>query len=252
MLTMFAPFLRVWDYSTAARVDEFIANCGYVQRRIWKTYRRASQVIAPPVAVETFYWRPPEDYYLIVSALVSYKRLDSAVRVFSKSGRKLRIVGEGPEYRELKKHAGPTVEFCGFVPDLELRELYSRCRAFVMPGEEDFGLTAVEAMASGKPVIALARGGALETLPSNEAYGGFLFPEATDNSLRDALVLFDRFEPDLSRVLLQARAEQFSDAAFESKMRNLLFGADEIGGERTKLKTWPVSDGSRAGLLGVG
>ena len=121
-------------------------------------------MISPPVAVETFYSKPSEDYYLIVAELVAYKRVDSAVRVFAKNGRKLRVVGDGPEFKRLKGLASDNIEFCGRVSDDELRELYARCRAFLMPGEEDFGITAVEALASGKPVIALGRGGALRAV----------------------------------------------------------------------------------------
>src|SRR6266478_2042959 len=138
LMTPVANYLRLWDYSTAARVDEFVANSANVARRIWKTYRREARVIYPPVAVETFFWKEPEDYYLIVSELVAYKRIDAAVRAFSKNGRRLRIVGDGPEYGALKRMAGANVEFCGRVSDEELRELYAHARALILPGEEDF------------------------------------------------------------------------------------------------------------------
>ncbi len=105
LMTPLTNYLRLWDYASAARVDEFIANSENVRRRIWKTYRRESHVIRPPVAVETFYWRPPENYYLIVGELVSYKRVDAAVRAFSRNGRALRVVGDGPEYKALKRAA---------------------------------------------------------------------------------------------------------------------------------------------------
>ena len=124
-----------------------------------------SEVIYPPVDVESFYWKPAEDYFLIVSELVAYKRIDAAVREFSRTGRRLRIAGDGPEYRSLRAGAAANVEFLGRVGDDELRELYARCRAFLLPGEEDFGITPVEALASGKPVIALGRGGALGDRP---------------------------------------------------------------------------------------
>src|SRR5690349_9951491 len=110
-----ANYLRLWDYASAARVDDFVANSENVRRRIRKTYRRESQVIPPPVPVETFYWKPAEDYYLIVSELVAYKRLDSAIRVFAANGRKLRVVGEGPEFKSLKRAAARNIEFCGRV-----------------------------------------------------------------------------------------------------------------------------------------
>ena len=204
--------MRLWDFATAARVDEFIANSENVRRRIAKTYRRESRVIFPPVAVETFYSRPSEDYHLIVSELVAYKRIDAAVRVFSQSGRKLKIAGDGPEFARLKRLAAKNIEFCGRVSDEDLRELYARCRAFLMPGEEDFGMTAIEALASGKPVIAFARGGALETVPDN---GGILYRDSTDEGLRDAIEQWDHREADPDE--LQTWAANFSEAEFAKK-----------------------------------
>jgi glycosyltransferase involved in cell wall biosynthesis len=224
IMTPLANYLRLWDYASAARVDEFVANSANVQRRIWKTYRRESVVVHPPVAVETFYWKPPEDYYLIVSELVAYKRLDTAVRVFSKTGRRLRVVGDGPEFRSLKRMAAANIEFCGRVSDEQLRELYACCRAFLMPGEEDFGITPVEALASGKPVIALGRGGALETVPINEPSGGLLYSDPTDNALRDAIEQWDRQEHQLVPQALQAYAVKFSRAEFSARMKPILFG----------------------------
>ena len=178
----------------------------------------------PPVAVEQFYWKPPEDYYLIVSELVAYKRLDTAVRVFSETGRKLRIVGDGPEFRSLRRMAAGNVEFCGRASDQDLRELYARCRAFLMPGEEDFGITTVEALASGKPVIALGRGGAVETVPVAELMGGLLYDDATEEGLRQAIELWERREHLLAPQALQAYAAKFSRAEFSRKMKPILFG----------------------------
>src|SRR5579862_7899605 len=123
---VFAPvsnYLRLWDFASAARVDEFIANSENVRRRIQKAWRRESRVVYPPVAVDGFYWREAEDYYLIVSELVTYKRVDMAVRACAKLGRRLRIVGDGPEFKHLKRIAGDGVEFCGRVSDGELRGL---------------------------------------------------------------------------------------------------------------------------------
>jgi glycosyltransferase involved in cell wall biosynthesis len=219
LMTPLTNYLRLWDYSTSARVDEFVANSENVRRRIEKTYRRDAQVIFPPVAVETFYEKPSEDYYLIVAELVPYKRIDAAVRVFSRSGRRLKIAGDGPEFHTLKRSATPNIEFCGRVTDEELRQLYAHCRAFVMPGEEDFGIAAVEAMASGKPVIALARGGALETVPS---MGGVLYREATDDSLRIAIEQWDSLEGKVDPKDLQRWAARFSEAEFAGKMGPLL------------------------------
>lgn len=217
-----ANYLRVWDYSTAARVDEFVANSANVARRIWKTYRREARVIYPPVGVESFYWKPPEDYYLIVSELVAYKRVDYAVRVFSKDGRRLKVVGDGPDYAELKRMAKGSVEFCGRVSDEELRELYARARAFVMPGEEDFGLTPVEALASGKPVIALGRGGVVESVPVSDPAGGVFYDAPEEEQLRAAIARFERMEARFQPRELQAYAARFSEERFAHEMRAVI------------------------------
>lgn len=223
LMTPLANYLRLWDYASAARVDEFVANSENVRRRIWKTYRRESTVISPPVAVGQFYSEPAEDYYLIVSELVAYKRLDVALRVFARNGRKLRVVGGGPEFRSLRRIATPNIEFCGRVSDPQLRELYARSRAFLMPGEDDFGITAVEALASGKPVIALGRGGALETVPVSDPIGGLLYAEPTEHGLRSALDLWDRREHEVIPAALQKYAAKFSESEFLRKMKTILF-----------------------------
>jgi len=226
LMTPFANYLRLWDYASAARVDEFAANSENVRRRIWKTYRRESTVVYPPVAVESFYWKQPQDYYLTVSELVAYKRVDSAIRVCAATGRKLRVVGSGPEYRSLKRLASAGIEFCGKVTDTELRELYARSRGLLMPAEEDFGITPVEALASGKPVIALGRGGALETVPTGDPLGGIFFRESTDESLREALETWEQREHELQPGQLQAHAAKFSETEFQTKMTRLLFPRD--------------------------
>jgi len=141
------------------------------------------------------------------------------VRAFAKNGRRLRVAGDGPEYRRLKQQAAPTVEFCGRVSDAELRDLYAGCRAFLLPGEEDFGISTVEALASGKPVIALGRGGALETVPE---FGGILYGEASEAGLTRALSDFEALEARIRPLDLQAWAAQFSEAHFQEKMRRIL------------------------------
>ena len=218
-MTPLSNYLRLWDYASAARVDHFIANSHNVKTRIWKTWRREADVIHPPVDVDAFTWQPAEDYFLIVSELVPYKRIDSAVRVFSRSGRRLVIAGAGPEMARLRSISGSNVEFLGRVSDRTLRDLYSRCRAFLLPGEEDFGITPVEALASGKPVIALGRGGALETVPP---YGGIFYDEPTDAALSRALLEFEALEPDIRPIELQVHAQRFSEAEFVRKISPLL------------------------------
>jgi glycosyltransferase involved in cell wall biosynthesis len=212
-------YLRLWDYAAAARVDNFVANSENVRTRIWKTYRREAAVVYPPVDVESFFWRPAEDYFLIVSELVAYKRIDSAVQAFSRAGRQLRIAGDGPEYRKLRSMAAPNVKFLGRVSDADLRDLYSRCRAFVMPGEEDFGITAVEAAASGKPVIALGRGGALETVPR---HSGIFYEEPTEEALAAAIDLFVKREREILPAGLQAWAQHFSENEFAARMSAII------------------------------
>lgn len=216
-----ANYLRLWDYSTAARVDEFVANSANVALRIWKTYRREARVIYPPVDVESFYWKEPEDYYLIVSELVAYKRIDAAVRVFSKNGRRLRVVGQGPESSELRRMAQGNIEFCGRVTDDELRELYARSRALLLPGEEDFGMTPVEALASGKPVIALGRGGALGTVPLSDPVGGVMYDSPEE--LARAIEEFERIESQISPVRLREWAGRFCEKNFVEQMSSVLF-----------------------------
>jgi glycosyltransferase involved in cell wall biosynthesis len=211
-------YLRVWDYSTAARVDRFLANSDNVRNRIWKTYRREAEVIHPPVAVDTFYWKPAEDYFLIVSALVPYKRVDLAVRHFARTGRRLIVAGAGSEYRKLKSLAGRNIEFAGWVPDETLRELYARCRALILPGEEDFGLTPVEALASGKPVVAFGRGGVLESVPVEDPCAGVFFEAQQEDSLEAALGALECIEPHIQPRELQRLARRFSEQEFLRKM----------------------------------
>src|SRR5450755_2606538 len=238
LLAPVSNYLRLWDFASAARVDEFIANSENVRRRMQRAWRRDSRVIYPPVAVENFYWREPEDYYLVVSELVPYKRVDMAVRAFGRLGRRLRIVGDGPEFKHLKRIATGDIEFCGRVSDEELRDLLARSRALIMPGEEDFGMTPVEALASGKPVVALGRGGSVETVPTHHPLGGILYDDPDDAHLVEALHRFDGVEATIRPRELQAWAEQFSEARFLSRMRVILDGpGEESGAERMPWNT---------------
>ncbi|HEY7303746.1 MAG TPA: glycosyltransferase [Bryobacteraceae bacterium] len=222
LIASMSSYLRLWDYASAARVDSFVANSRNVQRRIWRAYRRSSEVIHPPVSVETFYGHASDDYYLIVSELVSYKRIDDAVRCLNRMKRRLKIVGDGPEFSRLRKLAGPDTEFCGRVSNSEVRYLYSRCRAVILPGEEDFGIVPVEAIASGKAVIALGRGGVLESVPERNPRAGFFYDRPGDEFLETAVQAFEREEMFLSPLAIQTAATRFSEKRFQTEMRKVI------------------------------
>jgi len=208
--------LRVWDVTSAARVDHFLANSKAVARRIEKYYRRPAEVIHPPV--DTDFFTPPDSEperkaYLIVSALVPYKRIDAAVAAFRGLSSELRIVGDGPEYRALRRSAGPNVSFLGPVAGEDLRRLYREAKALLMPGEEDFGIAPLEAQACGTPVVAFGRGGVLETVVPGET--GLLYEPATPSALAAAL---DKFRGlTFNKNSLRSQAVKFSRGLFKEK-----------------------------------
>jgi glycosyltransferase involved in cell wall biosynthesis len=238
----FASYLRTWDFATAARVDHFVANSWNVRRRIWKTYRRRARVVYPPVAIESFRHKPSAGYFLMVSEMVAYKRLDYAIRTFARTGRKLKIVGDGPEYKALQKLAGPDVEFCGRVSADELSELYARSIALVVPGEEDFGITMVESLASGKPVVAFGRGGAVEIVREK---CGVLYNDPSEAGLTEALERLDRMEPSVNPLYLRTMAGDFSEAAFAGNFHAAL---SRLLGHRRGQEFVPEITSVRSGL----
>ncbi|HEX4227616.1 MAG TPA: glycosyltransferase [Bryobacteraceae bacterium] len=223
LMAPLANYLRLWDVASANHVDQFVANSRNVQNRIWRAYRRSSEIVYPPVAVEGFYSADPDDYFLIVSELVAYKRVDDAVRSFTRTGRRLKIAGGGPEYSRLRGISGPTVEFCGRVSDSELRHLYARCCAVILTGEEDFGIVPVEALASGKAVVALGKGGVLESVPLSNPCGGFFYSEPGERNLQAALEQFERQEKHLAPADLQSYATRFSKETFQREISKILF-----------------------------
>ena len=214
------PHLQRWDVRTTDRAHHLLANSAYVAGRIKRCYGRESFVIHPPVDTARFSPSPEvEDYYLVISALVPYKRIDLAVRACTAAGKRLKVVGTGPEMARLQAMAGPTVEFLGWQPDEALAELYARARAFVFPGEEDFGITPVEAMAAGTPVLAFGRGGALETVvgiddPSKRPATGIFFAEQTEQDLLGAMNLLETMLERFDQKALAARAAQFDTSIF--------------------------------------
>ncbi len=209
--------LRVWDESSSSRVDHFVANSENVARRIQKYYRRGADVIHPPA--DTKFFQPPGDEpsrsdFLIVSALVPYKRIDLAIETFNQSGERLTIVGNGPDLGKLKKIARSNIAFLGQVSAEPLRALYQKAKALLLPGEEDFGITALEAQACGTPVIAYGRGGALESVLADET--GVFFSELTVAGLRAALDKFQGMK--FNKSAIRANAERFSRPAFRERM----------------------------------
>jgi glycosyltransferase involved in cell wall biosynthesis len=213
------PSLRQWDRAAADRVDHFIANSKTVARRIQKYYRRDSDVIYPPVDVENITVADkPGSYYLVGGRAVSYKRFDLAVEAFSRLKIPLKVFGVGPALDALKARAKPNVEFLGRVSDEEKATLYRGAIAFLHPQEEDFGITAVEAMAAGRPVIAYPKGGAAETVVPGVT--GEFMDEQSWESLGDAILKFkpERYDPQTIR----RHAEQFSTTNFQEKMRAMV------------------------------
>lgn len=216
LLKYFLSAMRIWDYSSAARVDYFIANSHHVAKRIKKYYKRDAVVINPPVRCSLFNISDMDgDYFLCVSRLQEYKRVDLAIQACNELGVKLKIIGSGPDETKLKAMAGPTIEFLGRASDEVMKQCYAECRAFLFPGEEDFGITPLEAQASGRPVIAYGKGGALETVI--EGTTGTFFPEQTVQSLVEAMKRFETMSFD--KKVLRAHAEGFDDEVFKAKIK---------------------------------
>jgi glycosyltransferase involved in cell wall biosynthesis len=214
-------YLRIWDSSAADRVDVYISNSAYVARRIWKTYRRRAQVLHPPVDVERF--QPAdrrEDFYLTVSRLVPYKRVDLIVEAFNRLGLPLVVIGGGPGLEAIRRQAGPGVEVLGQQDDPTVAGYMGRCKAFVYAAQEDFGITPVEAMASGAPVIAFGEGGVTESVVEGET--GLFFHDQSSQGIVDAVRSFEGSSPRFSPERLSARARRFSKSAFQDRFQRLV------------------------------
>jgi glycosyltransferase involved in cell wall biosynthesis len=211
--------LRYWDEAASRQPDHFIANSNLVAQRIKKTYGRCSEVIHPPIDTRRFVpsdtW---EDYYIVLSRLVSYKQLDLAVQACSTLRRKLLVIGTGPDRERLQSLAGPTIVFAGRLSDREVEYLVPRCRALIFPGEEDFGMAPLEVAAAGRPTIAYRAGGALETIIENVT--GCFFDRQTPDHLEDAI---DRFEKQQwSPQLMRRHAQNFSIQVFQERLHSFL------------------------------
>jgi glycosyltransferase involved in cell wall biosynthesis len=215
--------LRAWDRETSRRVTHFVAISETIRERIAISYRRDSVVIPPPV--DTAFYTPlqpgqrREDFYLVVSALVPYKRIDQAVVACTRLSRRLIVIGAGPERARLESRAGPSVSFLGWQPDEVIRDHYRRCRALLFPGEEDFGIVPVEAMACSAPVIALGRGGAAETVDDTV---GRLYAEPTAAGLEEAITSWEASDRCHDPSRGRERAESFSLPVFRHRILTLL------------------------------
>lgn len=221
-MTPFLHYLRMWDVTSSHRVDHFISNSSWVAARVNKFYRRDSQVIHPFVNLEQFALseEKPGSYYLTVSAFAPYKRLDLAIEACNELGRTLWIVGGGQDEKRLKRKAGSTIHFVGRVGNELLPKLYADCRALLFPGEEDFGIAPLEAMASGRPVIALGRGGALDSVAPGKS--GLLFDNQTAQGMADAILKFEKQETKFKPADCRKQAEKFGREEFLEKMRDTI------------------------------
>jgi glycosyltransferase involved in cell wall biosynthesis len=220
-MRLLLPSVRIWDVVSTARVDHFIANSTAVAQRIEKFWRRPSEVIAPPVNTQRFRPVGPRgDFYLYVGEFVPYKRADIAVDACNKTGHRLVVIGDGALMKRLRRSAGPNVELLGKVPLKVLADHYAACKALLFPAEEDFGIVPVEAMASGAPVIAYRRGGALDYVVHGK--NGLFFDAQTAESLAEAIEDFetdpDRFDP----LVVSQMAKAFDTSAFLSRMQGAI------------------------------
>jgi glycosyltransferase involved in cell wall biosynthesis len=218
ILPLTLTYARLWDVLSAQRVDAFAANSREVAGRIARYYRRPATVIPPPVDLAPFDPCPPEPFYLAGGRLIPYKRVELAVAAFTRLGLPLKVFGDGRDRERLERMAGPNISFLGWVDDLTRRDLFRRCQAFIFPGEEDFGITPLEAMAGGRPVIAYAAGGALETVV--EGVTGRFFREQSAAALAAAVAeaRHDRYDP----CLIRSHAEGFGMEVFLERMRTLI------------------------------
>jgi glycosyltransferase involved in cell wall biosynthesis len=245
LLEILIRALRRWDEGAARQPDHFVANSRVVAERIRLLYGRAAEVIHPPIDVSRFRPSPEQDdYYLVLSRLISYKRIDLAVRACTLLGRKLLVLGAGPDRPSLEAIAGPTVRFLGRVSDADVEYLIARCRALLFPGEEDFGMAPLEAAAAGRPTIAYRAGGALETIIDDST--GLFFDSQTPEDLGDAIERFER--RDWSPEHLRRHSENFNVDVFRQRFREFL---DRIGAPIGTVDFRPAASRAVAAFAGA-
>jgi glycosyltransferase involved in cell wall biosynthesis len=211
--------LRLWDEASSRQPDHFVANSKVVAQRIRQAYGRSAEVIHPPIDIDRFHPSDEqEDYYVVLARLASYKRIDLAVQACSELGKKLFVIGDGPDRLRLEAGAGPSVKFLGRASDRDVEYLVSRCRALLFPGEEDFGMAPLEVAAAGRPTIAYRAGGAVETIL--ESITGMFFDEQTPEALGNAIEQFERRE--WPTEILRRHSEGFSVQVFQDRFRSFL------------------------------
>ncbi|MEP9356969.1 glycosyltransferase [Xanthobacter sp. KR7-65] len=236
-MSIIAPLIRQWDVTTAARVDHFIANSHYVAKRIEKYYRRPATVINPPVDIARFSPATTvENFYLCAGQVTPYKKIEIAIEAFNHLGFQLVVIGSGAN-KALRRMAGPNITFLGAVDDATMADYFARTRALVFPGIEDFGIVPLEVMASGRPVIAYAAGGALETVLPGRT--GLLFYEQTVEALAAAVLQMELSHQIFKNDTLRTFAAQFDRNSFRNRVRDFL-GArleEHLGGRSTITKT---------------
>lgn len=212
-----SSWLRAWDVTTSARVDHFIANSAFVAKRIEKFYRREATVIHPPVDVSRFELSDaPEDYYLCAGQITPYKRIDIAIEACTRLNKRLVVIGSGAT-KEMKRQAGPTITFLDKIDDQAMARHFRNCRALLFPGVEDFGIVPLEVMASGRPVLAYRRGGAVETVVDGET--GLFFEEQTAESLMDALTRFEAQIDGFDPAAMRRHAQGWNREIFKERLQ---------------------------------
>jgi len=227
-----SKLLQIYDFKTVPRVDTFVANSRFVAKRVQKIYDRSAEVLHPPVNLKRFgnLKRDPKDWYLMVTALTPYKKIDQGLRACASLRRKLKIVGSGPEEKKLKALAlelNVDVEFLGFLPDEEVIKYYCQGKALLFPGVEDFGIVPVESIASGCPVIAYKEGGILDSMTEKTAV---FYNSQTSEGLENAIMEFEK--RNFIESELKSQAAQFSEEKFLEKFETILSRALEKGGIR--------------------